>query len=258
MFTPQVAKEVVLLKMHSFIQAHYFPIERLTYTAFAQSGAGEALLKRCGFVVAVPASENEQRSPLYVLRPAEASTALDRFDRADECFSRRSTLLQLDSRLRQVEFSLRAIIVSMLNGDPRQLPADVIDNVNKRMLQTAKKDVVRNADYYKTLNGKLEFSDLRELEQTITNKLLWPKFEARFGGKDVLIGKFAQLANLRNPIRHCRPVDEIVRMEGEAAIIWFERVLQKQMGPTRTRKFACGAFYGIYQFLAANPLKCLE
>ena len=37
--------------------------------------------------------------------------------------------------------------------------------------------------------------------------------------------KFGQFAELRNGIRHSRSVDEVTRKEGEAAILWFEKVL---------------------------------
>lgn len=40
-----------------------------------------------------------------------------------------------------------------------------------------------------------------------------------------LAGKFNQSAELRNGIRHSRTVDEVARKEGEAAILWFEKVL---------------------------------
>src|SRR5436309_12962704 len=53
-----------------------------------------------------------------------------------------------------------------------------------------------------------------------TSKTLWPQFEARFAAKEALITKFDQLAELRNSIRHSRAVSEIVRKEGEAAILW--------------------------------------
>jgi hypothetical protein len=42
-----------------------------------------------------------------------------------------------------------------------------------------------------------------------------------------LDGKFDQLAELRNAIRHSRQVDDVKRKEGEAAILWFGKVLQK-------------------------------
>ncbi|HEY3415318.1 MAG TPA: hypothetical protein VGM23_00410, partial [Armatimonadota bacterium] len=73
--------------------------------------------------------------------------------------------------------------------------------------------------------GKLEYCDLRELQDTISSKALWPCFEARFTNKETLSGKFGQLVELRNGIRHSRTVDDITRKEGEAAILWFERVL---------------------------------
>ena len=42
-----------------------------------------------------------------------------------------------------------------------------------------------------------------------------------------LITKFDQLAELRNGIRHSRDVSEVVRKEGEAAIVWFRQVFSK-------------------------------
>ena len=35
------------------------------------------------------------------------------------------------------------------------------------------------------------------------------------------------IAELRNSIRHSRTVDEITRKEGEAAILWFGRVMHR-------------------------------
>jgi len=49
----------------------------------------------------------------------------------------------------------------------------------------------------------------------------------RFGTKEPLITKFDQLAELRNGILHSRHISDIVRMEGEAAILWFRQVLNK-------------------------------
>ena len=73
----------------------------------------------------------------------------------------------------------------------------------------------------------MEYFDLRELQDTIAGKVAWPLFEARFSTKESLAGKFDQLADLRNGIRHSRTVSEIVRKEGEAAILWFKEVLSK-------------------------------
>ena len=78
---------------------------------------------------------------------------------------------------------------------------------------------------YETFAGKLEYADLRELQDTITGKALWPLFEGRYVNKETLNKRFGQLADLRNGIRHSRSVDEITRKEGEAAILWFLQVL---------------------------------
>jgi hypothetical protein len=80
---------------------------------------------------------------------------------------------------------------------------------------------------FNVLAGKLEYFDLRDLQDTIVSKVPWSKFESRFGTKEALITKFDQLAELRNGIRHSRAVGEIVRKEGEASILWFGQVLGK-------------------------------
>ena len=72
----------------------------------------------------------------------------------------------------------------------------------------------------------MEYFDLRDLQDTITSKTHWPQFELCFANKEELIRKFDQLAELRNGIRHSRDVNEIVRKEGEASILWFKRVLE--------------------------------
>src|SRR5258708_39903790 len=51
-----------------------------------------------------------------------------------------------------------------------------------------------DADRYKTLDGKFEYFDLRELQDTITGKEPWVRFEPRFGTKEALNVKFDQLA----------------------------------------------------------------
>lgn len=96
--------------------------------------------------------------------------------------------------------------------------------IDERLQTAAKKNAALDSERYATLAGKLEYADLRELQDTITNKTLWPCFEGRFANKETLSKRFGQLADLRNGIRHSRTVDEITRKEGEAAILWFEQV----------------------------------
>ena len=37
--------------------------------------------------------------------------------------------------------------------------------------------------------------------------------------------RFAQLAELRNRLRHSRTVDDVTRKDGEVALLWFRQVL---------------------------------
>lgn len=134
-------------------------------------------------------------------------------------------LRELDERIEHVELSLREVVDKTLGGNPGALPSHVAQKVTERLERASKKNASLDNDYYETLPGKLEFCDLRELQDTITGKALWPQFYDRFTNKETLVGKFGQLAELRNGIRHSRTVDEVTRKEGEAAILWFEQVL---------------------------------
>ena len=133
-------------------------------------------------------------------------------------------LRELDAQIEAVELALRRGIDEALEGDPAQLPPHVLQKIEERLQAAAKKNAALDGDRYATLAGKLEYADLREVQDTIASKALWQRFEGRFANKETLAKRFGQLADLRNAIRHSRSVDEITRKEGEAAILWFEQV----------------------------------
>ncbi len=136
-------------------------------------------------------------------------------------------LRELDEEIEWVELELRSIVASTLENDPTRVPSHVSAKVKERIQRAVRKNATLNAGDYQTLDGTLEYFDLREIQDTITNKALWKLFEPRFANKDALNFKFEQLAELRNGIRHSRRVNEITRKEGEVAILWFKQVLQK-------------------------------
>ena len=103
----------------------------------------------------------------------------------------------------------------------------IAQKLDESIQKAAKKNAVIDVDNFKELAPRLEFADLRELQQIITSTATWARFEPRFVNKEGLNAKFGQLAELRNGIRHSRAVDEITRKEGEASILWFEQVLKK-------------------------------
>lgn len=136
-------------------------------------------------------------------------------------------LRELDEAIERVELSLREVIVTSLGNDESLLPPHVLVKANERISAAAKKNAAMDLSSYQTLHQKLEFCDLRELQDTISSKALAENFQQRFGNKEALAVKFGQLAELRNGIRHSRTINEIARKEGEAAVLWFQEILRK-------------------------------
>lgn len=134
-------------------------------------------------------------------------------------------LRDLDAQIEAIELKLRKIICATLAADETKLPPHVIQKVNERVQSAGKKNPAFDAGHYATLAGKLEFADLRELHDIASSKALGQLFQTRFPNKEALAKRFDQLAELRNGIRHSRTVDEVTRKEGEAAILWFEKLL---------------------------------
>lgn len=136
-------------------------------------------------------------------------------------------LRELDEAVERIELGLRGMVEGALSADPGQLPPHVREKVEERIQRAAKKNAALDVEHYQTLAGKLEFCDFRDLQDAITSKAMWQRFEPRFANKETTCAKFGQLAELRNGIRHSRTVDEIARKEGEAAILWFDQVIRK-------------------------------
>jgi hypothetical protein len=229
-FSPLVARETLLLKLKEFLEIHYNPVSSRNYTAYAQTGAGEALLKRAGFSLAVFPENNAQHRPLYVLRSSNTQNALVRFDRAGECvarmYKRALRIDDFDSRIEGVELKLRQLIENVLDNDATLLPQHVKNKVEDRIQAAKKKDPTFDNKRLLKLSGRLEYADLRELEETIMAKSLWGEFQSKFINKETTMHKFSQIAELRNFIRHSRQLNIIVQKEGEAGILWFEEVLR--------------------------------
>lgn len=100
--------------------------------------------------------------------------------------------------------------------------------VRDRVQSAERKNPAFDTERYETLAGKLEYADLRELQDIMVGKATWPCFQQRFASKEMLATRFNQLAELRNGIRHSRTVDDVTRKDGEAAVLWFSQALTKQ------------------------------
>ena len=133
----------------------------------------------------------------------------------------------MDAEIEEAELGLRNAVMKALGSNASALPQHVQQKIEERLQRASKKNAALDEEYYQTLKGKLEYCDLRELQDTITSKKIWPEFQSRFSNKETLRGKFDQLAELRNSIRHSRTVDEVTRMEGGASLLWFKEVLER-------------------------------
>lgn len=133
----------------------------------------------------------------------------------------------LDARIEEVELALRDLIADCLRNDWNSVPSHVSQKITERISNSAKRNAAFDDEYYSSIAGQLEFADLRELQDIFTSKALWTHFAEIFKQKETLNTKFGQLASLRNAIRHSRGADQITAMEGEAAIIWFMKVIAK-------------------------------
>ena len=136
-------------------------------------------------------------------------------------------LRELDREVEKTELCLRECIVTTLSNDAERLPPHITQKLGESIQKAAKKNAAIDVENYKELFSRLEYADLRDLQEIITNKATWEQFAPRFVNKETFNIKFDQLAELRNGIRHSRNVGAITRKEGEAAILWFQQVLNK-------------------------------
>lgn len=135
-------------------------------------------------------------------------------------------LRALDEDVERIELGLRALVAAKLENDLQNLPHHIRLKIDNRVAREIKKSPGADPERYTTLIGALEFADLTELLGVMQSGGTAVHFTDVFPHKEGLIGKFGQLGELRNGIRHSRTVSEIVRKEGEAAIMWFDTALK--------------------------------
>jgi hypothetical protein len=134
-------------------------------------------------------------------------------------------LLDLDERIEAVELDLRKLITERVE-DVSLIPHHVASKLRERMEEAHRKSPASVNLGSIEPTDLLVFADLRELQDVITAKSLWTRFDSTFGTKEVLNTQIGYIADLRNTIRHSRPVDEVTRKHGDAALMWIRQQLQ--------------------------------
>lgn len=140
-------------------------------------------------------------------------------------------LRALDARIEAVELGLRALVSERLGGQSDHVPQHVIQKVGERIESASRKQPALAHRERWDLPSQLQYFDLRELQDTIVSKPLWPLFAECFASKESLAMRFGQLAELRNAIRHSREITAVMRNDGEAAIGWFRDAIAAGQTP---------------------------
>lgn len=135
-------------------------------------------------------------------------------------------LRELDRQVELVELALRRSIDEAFGGDVGRLPSHMADRIQERLDRAERKNPAFDKEYSATLAGKLEYSDLRELQIILEGKQSWSLFADLFQNRTTLTVRFDQLAELRNSLRHSRTTGDITIKDGEASVLWFQQALK--------------------------------
>ncbi len=136
-------------------------------------------------------------------------------------------LARLNARVEAVELELRELIVARLEDDPARLPPHMVQKARERIEQVERSRPGTPVNGSRDLDGLLEYMDLRDLQEILSAKPTWPDFAPIFKTKEALAGRFSQIAELRNALRHSRVVNDLMIKDGEAGLLWFEHIFER-------------------------------
>lgn len=127
--------------------------------------------------------------------------------------------------VRDVELAIRELIAERLGHDWHLVPDHIRPRIDERIERAMVENPAIRNEGVETLQDRLSYADLRELEGIIVSKATWPLFSEVFGTKEMLANRFRQIAPLRNASAHHREVTDLEKTDAEAAVIWFDSAL---------------------------------
>jgi hypothetical protein len=136
--------------------------------------------------------------------------------------------------IKELETRLRDLINSTLHRTKGEsywkqcVPPDVREAVKERInKELAVSRELKEADFHSP-RRKLDYCDVMHYFTIIGNGANWPAFQAMFRKREDLQRYMSSLNVYRNAVMHNRPLTELERMNGEAALIWFANVLSAE------------------------------
>jgi hypothetical protein len=133
----------------------------------------------------------------------------------------------------EIEVKLRRVVHDVLlqhlgeNYWKQAVPGDLQDKIKERISEGNRSRIVTRIDDPLI---RLQYSDIMDLQKIIDKN--WDLFKDRFDSREDLKSHFLALKNYRNPLGHARDIDIVAQKRGEAAIVWFRRILIALVGPS--------------------------
>jgi hypothetical protein len=135
----------------------------------------------------------------------------------------------------EVEIKLRNLVHGELESHlgaaywKSAIPSDVQETVKKRISEQNRSKIVARVD---DPIIRLQYADLMDYHKIIDKN--WDYFKDRFGSREELKSHFLALKSYRNPLSHARDMNVIDRKRGEAAVLWFRKMLSEIINPNVT------------------------
>lgn len=135
-------------------------------------------------------------------------------------------LRDLDEQIEQVELRLRDLISTKYKSANVKmnafLPGHLINKIDDRTKKEIKQKPQYSEEDFNSLKDRIQFLDFPDYFAIMGKKSNWALFEDTFSNKNELQNRINKLSNLRNRIRHSRDIPETDRLDGQAAISWFQ------------------------------------
>ena len=137
-----------------------------------------------------------------------------------------------DKEIDVIEKELRKLINKVITKQKgsteakRLIPSHILQKVEGRINKLLRDHPQTKIDKFNSLESNLQFFDMSEYFDIISNSLYWNHFASTFNSKDNLSKHIVQLSNFRNTIRHSRELTKLIIAEGEVSILWFNMALK--------------------------------
>ena len=133
----------------------------------------------------------------------------------------------LNGILKDIELSLRQLIVRVSPSNPLRFPSEIDREIELRLRKKAARNTTFEFDG--TFACKLNHANLSELISLITSKKLWSLFAGYFPNSDrkELIQRAKGFIELRNSDSHIHPFNQLVYLDGFAALVWFRGLINR-------------------------------